>query len=158
MTERGMSRRGVVALGSVVALVGLAVLAVSVWGPPEKFESPRWVIGAVGGSFLFLGVWTAVLYARGYDPKNPSATMPSPRVQFAVLVPAMILFVIPFHWVAFWPGPRRFETSFSSPSLSGSGTSHGWMGRAVFGAGAILTDAMIVGLVVSLVRRMRSKS
>jgi len=144
-----------VLVGLVAAAVGVAVLVVAVRAEPGKFETPRWVVASMGGAFLLFGGWTAAVFGAGYDPDKPDAKLPSPAVQLAVLLPALACFAAPFHWIAFWPGPRRFETSVSLPFASAHGTSHGWTGRAMFGAGALLIDVMIVALVVTLLRKMR---
>jgi hypothetical protein len=156
--EREMSRGGAVALGAVVALVGIAIIAVGLFAPAGKFEAPRWVVMSAGGAFFLFGGWTAVLYAAGFDPKNPDATMPPPLVQLAVFLPAFLCLAAPFHWVAFGPGPRAFSTSVSLPFTSASRVSHGWTGRAAFGAGAILMDVMVVALVVSVVNKSRRRA
>lgn len=155
--EREMSRRGAILLGVVVTAVGAIIVAVSVLAPDGQFgATPRWVVACVGGAFLFFGGWTAAIYALGFDPKRPDDTLPSPGVQLAVFIPGMLLFVAPFHWVAFWPGPRVFSTSLSFSALSAHGTSggNGWTGRVVFGAGAVLVDLFIVWIAVHLGRRV----
>lgn len=154
-----MSRRAAILMGVLVAAVGVAIVAVSVLAPAGRFGvTPRWVVACVGGAFLFFGGWTAAIYALGFDPKRPNDSLPSPGVQLAVFVPGMLLFVTPFHWVAFWPGPRLFSTSLSLPFLATHGASTGWTGRAVFGAGAVLVDLFIIGIAVRLARQMRGWS
>jgi hypothetical protein len=143
-------------MGLGVAAVGAIVIGVAVRAPATQFQSPRWVVGSVGGAFLFLGGWIAGLSLAGYDPAKGDAALPSPAVQLAVLLPAMLFFAAPFHWIAFWPGERAFQSSLSIPFVSWSGAANAWMGRVVFGAGAILIDALIVALVVRLVRKARA--
>ena len=152
--EKQVSRGAAVLVGLGVAAFGLVVVVVALTRDPEKLQTPRWVVASMGGAFLVFGGWTAAVYRSGYDPGKPDAKLPPPALQLAVLVPGLILFAAPFHWIAFWPGPRTFQSSFSLPFLSGSGTSHGWTGRAMFGAGAILIDLMILSLTVTLVRNI----
>jgi hypothetical protein len=152
--ERILSKNGSIATGLGIAAVGTAIVALAIFGPADKFDAPRWVVGAVGGAFLFFGGWTAVVYALGFDPRRPDDTLPSPGLQLLFFVPGMSLFAAPFHWVAFGPGPRRFSTTFSLPFMavrSGSGETSG---RLVFGIGAILVDLLIVAIVVRLARKM----
>jgi len=154
-----MSRRGAILMGVLVVAVGVTIVAVAVLAPDGRFGlTPRWVVASIGGAFLFFGGWMVAIYALGFDPKRPDETLPSPGVQLAAFLPGMILFVAPFHWVAFWPGPRTFSTSFSLPFLSASGPSSGLGGRVVFGAGAVLVDLMIVGIAVKLGRRALRRS
>jgi len=154
--ERELSRRGTILVGLGVAVVGAIIIGVAVLAPAAQFQSPRWVVGSIGGAFLFMGGWIAGLSLAGYDPKNGDAALPSPAVQLAVLLPAMLCFAAPFHWIAFWPGERAFRSSFSIPFLSWSGAASAWIGRVMFGAGAILIDVLTVALVVSLIRKARA--
>jgi hypothetical protein len=140
-----------------VALAGVGILGVSIFAGPQRFESPRWVIAACGGAFVLLGGWTAAVYARGYDERRPEATLPSRRIQFAVLVPALLCLAAPFHWVAFGPGRRAFSMTVSIPFLAARGGSSAVLGRIAFGLVALLIDAMIVVSVVRLVRGERRK-
>ena len=150
---REMSRRAAIVLGALVAAVGLGVLALAFWGSGEKFHAPRWVIAACGGAFVFFGGWTAVVYALGYDPRRSEETLPPPLVQLAFFAPGLAMFALPFHWVAFGPGPRAFSGSFSLPFVTVSQRSGEMSGRILFGIGAVLIDLMILGICVKLIRR-----
>lgn len=150
---REMSRRAAIVLGALVAAVGLGIVAVSMWAPGEKFNAPRWVVAAAGGAFVFFGSWTAIVYALGYDPRRSDETLPPPLVQLAFFAPGLTLFVLPFHWVAFGPGPRAFSGSLSLPFVSASQRSGETSGRILFGVGAVLVDLMILGVCVRLIRR-----
>ena len=153
--EKPLSKRGATLLGLAVMSAGVAVVLASILAGPEKFHAPRWVVGSAGGAFLVFGAWTAAIYARGFDPKNPRETLPSPAVQLAVFIPGMLLFAAPFHWVAFGPGPRQFSTTLSIPFLSLRQTGNGLGGRIAFGVGALLADAILVAAIVRLTRQMR---
>ncbi|MEO8189879.1 MAG: hypothetical protein ABI682_06020 [Acidobacteriota bacterium] len=155
--EKEMSRNAAVALGVVVALTGITILIVAFTARAEGFHAPRWVVGCAGAAFLFFGAWTAALYATGYDPKRPKEKMPSPAVQFAVLIPALIFFAAPFHWIAFGPGAREFSGSTSIPFLTIRHGIPGLGGRIMFGFGALVIDAILVAAVVGLVRAERPK-
>ena len=150
---REMSRRAAIVLGALVVAVGLGVLALAFWGSGEKFHAPRWVIAACGGAFVFFGGWTAVVYALGYDPRRSEETLPPPLVQLAFFAPGLAMFALPFHWVAFGPGPRAFSGSFSLPFVTVSQRSGEMSGRILFGIGAVLIDLMILGICVKLIRR-----
>jgi len=156
--EREISRRGAILMGAFVSLIGLGIIAVSVFAPDSKFGAPRWVVWSIGGAFACFGIWMTVIYALGFDPKRPDETLPSPGIQLAVFIPGMLLFAAPFHWVAFWPGERTFATTLSLPFLAVHGTSKGLGGRIAFGAGCVLIDCIILAMVVTLTRRiLRSK-
>jgi hypothetical protein len=155
--EESVSRRSAVLLGALVALTGGVIVGLAIFGSAERFHAPRWVVGACGGAFLFFGGWTAAVYALGYDSSRPDETLPSPRVQLIALIPGMLLFAAPFHWIAFGPGPRQFSTTLSIPFLmTRSGTS-GLAGRIAFGLGAVVIDAILVAAVIRLVRASRRK-
>jgi hypothetical protein len=141
-----------------VALVGIAVVAVAIFGNADGFHAPRWVVGAVGGAFLFFGGWTAAVNARGYDPERPQETLPSPFVQLIVLVPGLLLFAAPFHWIAFGPGPRQFSMSFSIPFLSMRPGVSEIPGRIAFGLGAVAIDVVLIAAVVRLVGARKSRA
>jgi hypothetical protein len=152
--EKKMSRRAAIFVGLAVAGVGLLLLVLSLSIPQAKLETPRWILASVGGAFLAFGGWTAGAYFAGYDPERPNARLPSPAVQLAVFLPGMLCFAVPFHWIAFGRGPREFDMSFSLPFLSQGSRAPDWMGRGLFGAGAVLLDVLIVAMTVTLARRM----
>jgi hypothetical protein len=153
--EKPTSRGSVVLIGTIVALTGVAIMSAAIWGGAEKFHAPRWVVGSFGGAFLLFGGWTAAVYALGYDPQRPEETLPSPGVQLMALVPGMLLFAAPFHWIAFGPGPREFSTTLSIPFLSTRTGAPGLSGRIAFGLGAVVIDAILVAAVIRLVRAGR---
>jgi len=150
---RAMSPRAAIGTGALVAAVGIAILALSVWAPGDKFQAPRWVVAAIGGAFVFFGGWTAIVYAMGYDPKRGDETLPPPLVQLAFFAPGLTLFAVPFHWVAFGPGPRAFSGGVSLPFVTISRGTGELSGRIWFGIGAILIDLLIVGVSIKLIRR-----
>jgi hypothetical protein len=148
-----MSPRAAIAFGALIAAVGLAIVAAATWMPAAKLTSPRWVIAAIGGAFVFFGSWTAVVYAAGYDPKRGDETLPPPLVQLAFFAPGLTLFALPFHWVAFGSGPRTFSGSVSLPVLSVSRRSGELSGRIWFGVFAVLIDLLVVSVCVKLIRK-----
>lgn len=145
-------------IGLLVAGIGLAIIAVAFLAPERKFEAPRWVVGCVGGAFLFFGGYLAAIMAGGYDPLRAKETLPPPLVQLAWFIPGFLCFAAPFHWIAFWPGPRKFTSSFSLPFVSVRTGSGGLGGRIAFGFGALLIDAILVATVVRLLREARARS
>lgn len=148
-----MSARAAIVLGAIIAVVGLGILAASAWAPAEKFNAPRWVVASIGGAFVLFGSWTAIVYAMGYDPKRGDETLPPPLVQLAFFAPGLALFALPFHWVAFGPGPRAFSGGVSLPFVTISRRSGELSGRIWFGVFAVLVDLAIVGICVKLIRK-----
>jgi len=144
-------------IGLLVAGTGAVVVAVAFFGTDRRFEAPRWVVGCIGGAFLFFGGYLAAIMAGGYDPLRAKETLPRPLVQLAWFVPGFLCFAAPFHWIAFWPGPRKFSTTFSLPFLSVRTGSSGLGGRIAFGLGALLVDAILVATVVRLLREARAR-
>lgn len=153
--EKETSPKGAIALGLGVALVGGVIVGVALFGKADGFHAPRWVVGCMGGAFLFFGGWTAVTYALGYDPRRPQETLPSAKIQLVVIVPALLLFAAPFHWIAFGQGPRGFSSTISLPFLSVSGRASELSGRAMFAFGALLIDALTVAAGIRLLRSGR---
>ncbi len=147
-----MSRAASVLVGAVVSLAGAAILALAVFGRPEKFSSPRWVVACAGAAFLVFGGWTAALFLRGYDASRPNENLPSPRIQLMVLIPGLLFFAAPFHWIAFGPGPRQFSSTVSIPFVSVRQGAAVSTGRILFGAGALLIDAILVAAAIRLLR------
>lgn len=155
--EKPLSKNGSIFVGLVLALAGVGIILLSVYADSAKFHAPRWVVGSMGGAFLFFGAWTAAVYALGYDPQRSDETLPSPAVQLAVLIPGILLFAAPFHWIAFAPGPRQFSTTISIPFISVRQSGGGLGGRFMFGIGALLVDAILVAAVVRLVRQIERR-
>ena len=153
--DRPLSRKASILVGVACAVMGTAIVLVSVFADSKGFQAPRWVVASAGGAFVFFGGWTAALYAMGYDPQRSEQTLPSPAVQLAVLIPGLALLAAPFHWVAFGQGPRQFSTSFGLPFLAVHRTSGSAGGRIAFGIAAILMDAVLVASAARLVRQMR---
>ena len=144
-------------IGLLVAGVGLAIVLVAFLAPANRFEAPRWVVGCCGGAFLFFGGYLAAIMAGGYDPLRARETLPPPLVQLAWFVPGFLCFAAPFHWIAFWPGPRKFSSTFSIPFVSVHGPASGLGGRIAFGFGALLIDALLAATVIRLLREARSR-
>jgi hypothetical protein len=86
---------------------------------------PHWIIGVIGAIFVIAGIAVAMRTepSRGHD-----------------LVGALIVtgFASVFGWIGFGPGERHFGSSVSGAGVSLAGGGGDWIGRAVFGLGAIL--------------------
>jgi hypothetical protein len=151
---RSLSRNASILVGVACAVAGIAIVLASVFADSKGFHAPRWVVASAGGAFVFFGGWTAALYAMGYDPQRSEQTLPPAAIQLVVLIPGLVLFAAPFHWVAFGPGPRQFSTSFGLPFFAVHQTGGSAGGRIAFGLAALLVDALLVACVARLVRQM----
>lgn len=122
------SKKDAVIGGGIASLVGLFVIAISIWGDDSGFHAPRWVVGAAGSTFLFAGI----------------AILVQDHPQFSALVRALLLttFGAVFTWVSFGPGERQFSSTVSIPFISITSDSPGITGRICFAPGAILLDAL----------------
>jgi uncharacterized membrane protein len=137
---KGVSLAGLVlGMGAFIAAVGLGVVPVD----PKSVHAPGWVIVAAGIVFLAVGLFLLQQALRIEWLK--------PVPGFVMLVGLMAM----GHWVAFGPGERKFRGIVSVVGIEAPLSSE-VMGRATFGLGAILLDALVVaGLVRAIRTRLR---
>lgn len=131
-SSRQASPRARLILGVLLVLGGLAVIALAVgWiaAPASYFKAPRWVVGTAGAVFV-LGGLLMLLPADGESTLNAflGATMVS-------------AFALVGSWVAFWPGERHFGGAIGTAADSMKIGVGEYLGRAVFGVGAIVLIA-----------------
>jgi hypothetical protein len=112
--------------GGIASIVGLFIIAISIWGDDSGFHAPRWVVGAAGGVFLLAGL---AIFSQDHPVLSS-------------LLRALLLtsFGAVFTWVSFGPGEREFSTSVSIPFLTFSRSSSEITGRICFAPGALLLD------------------
>ena len=124
-------------LGATCVIVGSAVVAGGILGDDARMEAPRWIVAAAGAAFLLTGVALVRSYAfeRGIEP--PADLWSS---FFGALVCSC--FTLIGGWIAFGPGERRFHVSGSLLFVWLPSVVIGWLGRAVFGLGALLVAVM----------------
>jgi hypothetical protein len=117
-------------LALICIAAGSAIVAGAVGWLPLKLSPgvPRWVGAAAGFVFVLGGIAIAL-------PPRASRLR---GLAGAILV---TLFTSIAGWIAFWPGERTFNSSVSSGGVSVSGGGSEWVGRIVFGSGAILCAA-----------------
>lgn len=142
---RKLSPAGAVIMASVFTLAGGAILALALgWIPidPAKLEAPRWVIASAGVMFI----------AGGMMPLGHAFSLPAWLGPLTGLIAAAALALV-FNWIAFFPGERHFSGSSSLLGFQMGTSAAGEMsGRIVFGACAMLVDALVL---VGLVRLLR---
>jgi hypothetical protein len=111
-------------LGAVVAAMGLFVAGSGVYGAihavPFSFDSLMAV--PAGLMFVFAGLLVGLPQESKW--RDPLVTL------------LIVCFALTFDWVAFGPGERQFSGFGFIPSE--------WIGRAVFGAFAILLDVLAI--------------
>jgi hypothetical protein len=112
--------------GGIASIVGLFIIAISIWGDDSGFHAPRWVVGAAGGVFLLAGL---AIFSQDHPVLSS-------------LLRALLLtsFGAVFTWVSFGPGEREFSTSVSIPFLTFSRSSSEITGRICFAPGALLLN------------------
>lgn len=147
--------RGNTWIGALVSLTGLMILFIAldiIPTDPAKFHAPHWVVGAAGLAFFLGGI--AVITGR--PPGTPEAAAAASRFTsrftswptFALGLGIVGSLAAVANWIAFGPGPRRFRGGISIPFVAVSGPTGEWTGRAIFGAGALLTDLFLLWIVV----------
>ena len=134
-----------VAIGALIFLMAVDVIHV----PDEDIYAPRWVLAAVGVAFALAGVMVTLNGLKSGFGDHPVFKW----AYNALLVLFMIIFVIPFHWVAFGPGDRSFNSSTSVGAVSVSQGGGGELGgRLAFGLGAILVDLLILYMIYRVIQ------
>ena len=142
---RKLGPAGALIMASVFALAGGALLALALgWIPidPAKLKAPRWVIASAGVMFI----------AGSVTPLGQAFRLPAWLAPLAGLIAAAALALV-FNWIAFFPGKRHFSGGSSLLGFQMGTSDAGEMtGRIVFGACAVLVDAIVL---VGLVRLLR---
>ena len=152
--------QGTTWIGVLVSLTGLGILLVAldiIPTDPRKFEAPHWVVGAAGLAFFLAGI--ALIKAP--PPGTPEAVAAGGRFtswwSFALGLGIVGSLAAVANWVAFGPGPRKFQGGIAIPFVAVSGPTGEWTGRAVFGIGAVLTDLFLLWIVARGLRDRRGR-
>jgi hypothetical protein len=141
------------AMGTLIMLVALGAV-----GELRPTDAPPWVVFCAGLVFALAGLAVIVGYgvAPGVTADGDLApdTPTSVRVvQYTLGLGITVGLSLVTTWVAFGPGPR----SFSGTGPLGSGPVGEVVGRAWFGAGAVLLWAFTVAVAVTSVIRLRRR-
>ena len=139
-TETAKSKELLLAGLAAIVMGAIVMLAVTGILPGKGARAPFWV-GACGGLVFVLAGGALVLrwFAGGatHDGELPKGSPVWLRAVYALLGLMCIAGLAAVgSWVAFGPGVRAF--SMSVPFL-GKGPAGEWLGRTVFGIGAVLT-------------------
>ncbi len=132
-SDRRASHRAQTSMGVLLLLGGAALIALAAgWIPaaPEKFNAPRWVIGAAGAMFIVAGVLMLI----------PAERRPALSAFLGATMAS--LFALVGGWVAFGPGPRRFGGALASGGVVLKAEVGEYFGSGVFGVGAVILSAL----------------
>lgn len=155
-----LSPRTAVALGLILIAAGLALVLLAVGlvlGPGASDAAPRWVVAgaglmlALGGAAMIVGY--AVAGGVGLDGDLPPGTPWRVRlIQYLLGLGIIAWLAAIATWIAFGPGPRAFTVTLP---FIGRGPGDETVGRAVFGAGAVLLWVLLAVFVVVSGQRLR---
>ncbi|MFH1343254.1 MAG: hypothetical protein ABIL01_18910 [Pseudomonadota bacterium] len=156
MSERATPRDvfwiGAAALagGLYFSLVGLGMLPVP--GGRGNLHGPLWLALAVGIVFALAGL-SALLQAAADANAQGELPEKSPRwmraAQYLIAVLLLMGLATIGSWIAISPGERHI-----SGTLPMSGAANAWIGRAVFGIGALITWAAALAFAVVGARKI----
>jgi hypothetical protein len=141
-----------VVLGMFPMLIGLGIL------PRQVGDAPAW-LGIVAGSiFILVGAAVVIRGAVNADAEASDLPASAPqglRTLYGLLGWAAVFgLAVTVSWAAFGPGPRHFTASIP---FYGGGPANELLGRVIFGFGALLVWACVIGLGLSNLRRLRSE-
>jgi len=134
-----------ICVGAIIFLISINVISV----PEEDINAPRWVIAAVGLAFALAG---GIVMVNGLKSGFGDHIL-FKWIYNGMLLLFILLFAIPFNWVAFGSGERSFSssTSIGIGPISQSSTGE-TSGRLVFGFGAILIDIFVLFIIFRIVQ------
>jgi hypothetical protein len=156
--KRGKSLASAVILGLLfVAMGAFVVLAVTGIIPEGQkgLGAPVWVAVCAGGLFVLAGGAVLLRTAAGGNlddgemPANAPFWMRLAQYFIGLAIVAGLASI--GSWVAFAPGEREFTVT---STLTGRAPANEWIGRIVFGIGAVIVWAMLVVFAVSWKRKL----
>lgn len=135
-------------MGMLIVLVAANIIRVD----PSTMHAPRWVVAAAGLAFAVAGLWVAVARPdQGKDAVGGRMTISGLLLGITIIA----LMAAVANWIAFGPGERRFGGGLSVPFVTISSRASEWSGRAVFGLGAVMLDALLLWSIVKGVKDLR---
>jgi len=148
-----MSPRTTWFLAATLILAGGAVIVASILAADERMEAPRWVAAAAGAVFLLGGLAVINSYAVEQGVERPGD-------RWSLLLGALICSGLAAiaAWIAFGQGERRFRIGGSLPLawVLPTGVTE-WLGRAMFGLGALLVGLMMLAFWWRLLRGLAGR-
>lgn len=109
--------------------------------------TPVWVGVCAGMLFVLGGVAVINGYAFGAGTR--------PLAENALGFAIGAVFAAVFGWIAFGAGERNFSSSIELPFWRREGRGSEWLGRAMFGLGALMAAAIAIVAAVGAVRKRR---
>ncbi len=145
------SSRGTTWVGALIGLMGLGILFVAldiIPTDPARFQAPHWVVGAAGLAFFLAGIAVLTAPPRGTPEAAAAGSRFTSWWTFALGLGIVGAMAAVANWVAFGPGPRKFQGGIAIPFVAVYGPTSEWSGRAMFGVGAVLIDLFLLWIVV----------
>jgi len=138
-----LSPRAAVILGTLVAIAGVVPIlgATGVIDLKPTPGTPTWVGATAGLVFVFGGL--AVMNGSTMGSSRARVGM-----QTLLGVAICAAFAAIAGWIAFGPGERQFASTISLPFYAHSGRGSEWLGRGMFGLGAIGSAALGMAFLV----------
>jgi uncharacterized membrane protein len=117
------------------------------WMPrsPSPSATPTWVLAAAAMMFSLAGVVILLI-------ENERLAWLRNLVSWLLVVSL----AIPFNWVAFGEGERKFSSSSSFLGITSSGTPGETEGRIVFGLFALMMDLIVVLVPLRFLKNRKS--
>ena len=149
-------------IGLAFSAMGLFVLLSALNVIPSddaSYNAPRWVAAMAGITFAAAGVLLLLKEASAeYGSYTISGVPALATAQSGLGFLIFVSLALIGNWVAFGPGDRQFSGSLSIGIGIIGGLSDEWVGRACFGAGAILMDIFIIFILVRAIRQYLQRS
>jgi hypothetical protein len=160
MTEKPAQSKELLFVGLFAIAMGIIpMLMVTGAFSTEGLHAPLWVGGLAGGVFILAGLALVLRWFAGGDPNDGEMPKSAPlwlrAVHYLMGLACIGALAAIGTWVAFGPGERAF--SMSVPFLGG-GPANQWLGRTVFGFGALLTWGFFLLAAVSWWRKLRASA
>ena len=145
-------------LGLLLVACGAAIILGSLEIIPYHLTegTPVWLGLAAGAVFILAGaaVVNGYVFGGGMDfvaRASPLAYTTQQLLGFSICA----LFAAIAGWLALGAGQRSFTMQISLPFVERHGASVDWLGRAMFGVGALICAAMAIAGLAAAFRRRR---
>ncbi len=165
MTDNQASPRMRLLFGLVFLAAGLGIILIGagvIRPDPRSIHAPLWVIACAGavfalaGAVLMIGAAAPAVAQDGSLPESAPWILRLLQYALGLLIVAGLATV--GSWIAFGPGERHITSTTSFLGMTKSGESGEFIGRAVFGAGAIVTWLFLIAMTVQGWRKLFGKS
>lgn len=142
-----------------IAMGVIPMLMLSGIIPGSTLRAPVWVGALAGGVFILAGLALVLRWCAGGDTHDGEMPKSAPlflRALYSLIGLACIGALAAIGtWVAFGPGERAFSVSIP---FIGSGPANQWLGRSVFGFGALITWGFFLLAAVTWWRKLRASA